>query len=46
MKKIGYLYVHEMAMLISDVAQAVRWGWLWEQGGRLELWADTKLEGE
>lgn len=48
MKKIGYLFVHEMALFISDIARYVcKLGdWLWEKGGNLEGWADMKLVEE
>lgn len=46
MRKIGYLFVHEMALLMSDVAMILKWDWLWEKGGNLELWADLKLAGK
>ena len=45
MRKIGYLFVHEMALLISDIAIIIKSDWLWERGGALELWADMKLTG-
>lgn len=43
MRKIGYLFVHEVALLISDIAMFLKWDWLWERGGNLECWADLKL---
>ena len=41
MRKIWYLYVREVALFISDMAE-----WAWEKGGNLECWVDTKLAGE
>lgn len=43
MKKIWYLYLHETALFISELAMTLNWRWLWERGGALELWADEKL---
>lgn len=46
MAKIFYLFVHEVAVLISDIAIAINSDWLWERGGNLECWADLKLVGK
>ena len=43
MKKIWFMYVHEIALFISDVGMALNSNWLWEKGGNLELWADEML---
>lgn len=43
MAKIFYLFVHEVAVLISDIAMVINSNWLWERGGNLECWADLKL---
>lgn len=48
MKKIGYLFVYEMGLFVTDIGRYVcKLGdWLWEKGGNLEYWADTKLMKE
>ena len=43
MIKIWYLFVHEIALGISDMGMLLRSNWLFERGGNLELWADDKL---
>lgn len=43
MARIWYLYVHEVALFVSDIAMLFKSNWLFERGGNLELWADEHL---
>lgn len=45
MKKIGYLFVREIGLLISDIGRYVYdlGDWLWGRGSDLEYWAYEKM---